>query len=256
MSEPVLSLRGVTHSFGAVRALVDVDLDVHPREVVAVVGENGAGKTTLVRVMAGDLVPDAGEVVVDGTEVALTSPGVARQLGIATVFQDLALCQDLDVVENIFLGREAVRGPVLDEVAMEAQAQRLLATLAARVPSVRVPLTQLSGGQRQAVAIARALLGEPRALVLDEPTASLGITQTAEVLALIERVRDRGHGVVLVSHNMADVQAVADRVVVLRRGRLAGTFDADRVSYEEIIAAITGASSGPTPRRPAGGGAR
>lgn len=252
MSEPVLSLRGITQAFGAVRALVDVDLDVHPREVVAVVGENGAGKTTLVRVMAGDLVPDAGEVVVDGVEVSLTSPGVARQLGIATVYQDLALCQDLDVVENIFLGREPQRGLVLDEVTMEAEAQRLLAQLAARVPSVRVPLTQLSGGQRQAVAIARALLGEPRALVLDEPTASLGITQTAEVLSLIEAVRDRGHGVVLVSHNMADVQAVADRVVVLRRGRLAGTFDADRVSYEQIIAAITGASGGPTPTRGSG----
>lgn len=249
MSEPVLSLRGVTQAFGAVRALVDVDLDVHEREVVAVVGENGAGKTTLVRVMAGDLVPDAGEVVVGGDEVALTSPGVARHLGIATVYQDLALCQDLDVVENIFLGREPRRGLALDEVAMEAEAQRLLALLAARVPSVRVPLAQLSGGQRQAVAIARALLGEPRVLVLDEPTASLGITQTAEVLSLIERIRDRGHGIVLVSHNMADVQAVADRVVVLRRGRRAGEFDADRVSYEEIIAAITGASTGPTATR-------
>lgn len=249
MSEPVLSLRGVTHAFGAVRALVDVDLDVRPREVVAVVGENGAGKTTLVRVMAGDLEPDGGEVVVDGAEVALRSPQVARHLGIATVYQDLALCRDLDVVENIFLGRERARGPFLDEVAMEAEAQRLLALLAARVPSVRMPLAQLSGGQRQAVAIARGLLDDPRVLVLDEPTASLGITQTAEVLALIERVRDRGHGVVLVSHNMADVQAVADRVVVLRRGRLAGTFDADRVSYEAIIEAITGAHGGALPSR-------
>ncbi|NLE71995.1 MAG: sugar ABC transporter ATP-binding protein [Actinomycetales bacterium] len=237
---PVMSLRGITHSFGAVRALVDVDLDVHAHEVVAVVGDNGAGKSTLVAVLAGALVPDAGEVVVDGQEVLLRSPGLARQLGVATVFQDLALCEDLDVVENVFLGQELRRGPLLDEVAMEREAQRLLAQLAARVPSVRAPVSELSGGQRQAVAVARALVGEPRVLVLDEPTASLGVTQTAEVLNLVERVRDRGYGVVLVSQNMADVQAVADRVVVLRRGRVNGVFDGETASYEEIIAAITG----------------
>jgi ABC-type sugar transport system ATPase subunit len=235
-----MSLRGITHSFGAVRALVDVDLDVHAHEVVAVVGDNGAGKSTLVAVLAGALVPDAGEVVVDGQEVLLRSPGLARQLGVATVFQDLALCEDLDVVENVFLGQELRRGPLLDEVAMEREAQRLLAQLAARVPSVRAPVSELSGGQRQAVAVARALVGEPRVLVLDEPTASLGVTQTAEVLNLVERVRDRGYGVVLVSQNMADVQAVADRVVVLRRGRVNGVFDGETASYEEIIAAITG----------------
>ncbi|MCL3859891.1 ATP-binding cassette domain-containing protein [Actinotalea sp. K2] len=238
----VLSLRGVSQSFGAVRALVDVDLDVHAREVVAVVGDNGAGKSTLVGVMSGVTVPDSGEVMLEGVPVQLGSPAVARQLGIATVFQDLALCADLDVVENLFLGHEVRRGPVLDEIAMEREAWRLLAQLAARVPSVRVPVATLSGGQRQAVAIARALLGEPRVVILDEPTAALGVTQTAEVLNLVERLRDRGHGVVLVSHNMADVQAVADRVVVLRRGRLNGDFDADTARYEDIIAAITGAS--------------
>ena len=242
---PALALHGVTHSYGAVRALVDVDLDVRRHEVVAVVGENGAGKSTLVGVMSGVLVPDAGEVVVDGRETQLTSPGQARALGIATVFQDLALCEDLDVVENLFLGQEIRFGPLLDEVAMEREAQRLLAQLAVRVPSVRAPVASLSGGQRQAVAIARALLGEPRVLVLDEPTAALGVTQTAEVLTLIERVRDAGFGVVLASHNLTDVQAVADRVVVLRRGRLNGEFDADVAGYEQIVAAITGVAIGP-----------
>jgi D-xylose transport system ATP-binding protein len=242
---PVLSLRGITHSFGAVRALIDVDLDVAPHEVVAVVGDNGAGKSTLVGVMAGALVPDAGEVVVDGQEVLLRTPGLARQLGIATVFQDLALCEDLDVVENLFLGQELRRGPFLDEVGMERVALGLLGQLAARVPSLRAKVSELSGGQRQAVAVARALIGEPHVLVLDEPTASLGVTQTAEVLNLVERVRDRGYGVVLVSQNMADVQAVADRVVVLRRGRVNGVFDADAASYEDIIAAITGVAARP-----------
>lgn len=244
--EPLVALRGITYSFGAVRALVDVDLDVHAGEVVAVVGDNGAGKSTLVAVLAGALVPDAGEVVVDGVEQSLHSPGTARDLGIATVFQDLALCEDLDVVENVYLGREVTRGPVLDEVAMEVGTWRLLGLLAARVPSLRVPVSELSGGRRQAVAIARALVDEPRVLVLDEPTAALGVTQTAEVLGHVEAVRDRGYGVVLVSHNMADVQAVADRVVVLRRGRLNGVFDAE-ASYEDIIAAITGAR--PSERR-------
>lgn len=244
--EPLVSLRGITHSFGAVRALVDVDLDLHPREVVAVVGENGAGKSTLAAVVAGLLTPDAGEVVVDGQEVQLGSPAVARQLGVATVFQDLALCDDLDVVENIFLGRELVRAGMLDEVAMEQEAERLLAQLAARVPSVRAPVAVLSGGQRQTVAIARSLLGDPRVLVMDEPTAALGVTQTAEVLRIVERVRDRGQGVLMVSHDMTDVQAVADRVVVLRRGRLGGVFDASRTTYEDIVAAITGA--GPSSR--------
>ncbi len=238
----VISLRGVSLSFGAVRALVDVDLDVRAHEVVAVVGDNGAGKSTLVGVLAGVLVPDTGEVVVEGQEIQLTSPGLARHLGIATVFQDLALCEHLDVVENLFLGQEIRRGPFLDEVAMEREAWQLLGQLAVRLPSVRAPVSTLSGGQRQAVAVARALLGEPKVLVLDEPTASLGVTQTAEVLNLVERVRDQGYGVVVVSHNMTDVQAVADRVVVLRRGRLNGEFDADVASYEEIIAAITGAA--------------
>ncbi|WP_258726203.1 ATP-binding cassette domain-containing protein [Cellulomonas sp. NS3] len=253
MNGSVLSLRGISKSYGAVRALVDVDLEIRPHEVVAVIGDNGAGKSTLAGVISGALVPDAGQVLLDGQPVSLSTPAAARSHGIAAVFQDGALCANLDVVENIFLGQEVTRAVLLDEVAMEKQAWTLLGQLAARVPSVRVPVGALSGGQRQAVAIARSLLGEPRVLVLDEPTSALGITQTAEVLSLIERLRERGHGVVLISHSMADVQAVADRIVVLRLGRVNGEFDAASTSYEDLIAAVTGATSG-APRRGAPGG--
>ena len=237
---PVLALRGVSKSYGAARALVDVDLQVHAHEVVAVIGDNGAGKSTLVGALTGALAPDAGEVVVDGRPVTFSDPAVARGYGIAAVFQDLALCANLDVVENLYLGHEAQRGLLLDEVTMEKHAWELLNQLAARVPSVRVPVAALSGGQRQAVAIARSLLGEPRVIVLDEPTAALGLRQTAEFLTLVERLRERGHGVLLTSHSLADVQAVADRIVVLRLGRTNGEFDAAKTSYEELLAAVTG----------------
>ncbi|WP_019136450.1 ATP-binding cassette domain-containing protein [Cellulomonas massiliensis] len=237
---PVLSLRGVSKSFGAARALVDVDLDVHRHEVVAVVGDTGAGKSTLVGVLSGALAPESGTVEVDGRPVTLSDPATARGLGIAAVFQDLALCANLDVVENLFLGQEPVRGPLLDEVAMERESWRLLGQLAARVPSVRVPVSALSSGQRRSVAIARALLGEPRVILLDEPTASLGLTQVAEFLTLVERLRERGHAVLVTSHSLSDLQAVADRIVVLRLGRTNGEFDADRVTYEDLLAAVTG----------------
>jgi ABC-type sugar transport system ATPase subunit len=237
---PVLSLRGVSKSFGAARALVDVDLDVHRHEVVAVVGDTGAGKSTLVGVLSGALAPERGTVEVDGRPVTLSDPATARGLGIAAVFQDLALCANLDVVENLFLGQEPVRGPLLDEVAMERESWRLLGQLAARVPSVRVPVSALSSGQRRSVAIARALLGEPRVILLDEPTASLGLTQVAEFLTLVERLRERGHAVLVTSHSLSDLQAVADRIVVLRLGRTNGEFDADRVTYEDLLAAVTG----------------
>lgn len=240
---PVLSLRGVSKSYGAVRALVDIDFEVRAHEVVAVIGDNGAGKSTLVGTLTGALAPDSGEVVVDGRPVTLSDPAVARGYGIAAVFQDLALCQNLDVVENLYLGHEVERGLLLDEVAMEKHAWELLNQLAARVPSVRVPVAALSGGQRQAVAIARSLLGDPRVIVLDEPTAALGLRQTAEFLTLVERLRERGHGVVLTSHSLADVQAVADRIVVLRLGRTNGEFDAAKTSYEELLAAVTGIRS-------------
>lgn len=239
---PALSLRGVCKNFGGVRALADVDLDVRPREVLAVVGDNGAGKSTLAGVIAGVYRPDAGQVLLDGRPVTLGSPAVARGLGIAAVFQDLALCHNLDVVENLFLAHEPTRRGFLDEIAMEREAWELLGQLGTTVPSVRLPVGELSGGQRQVVAVARALLGSPRVVVLDEPTAALGIRQTAEVLNLVERLRERGHAVVLISHQAADLQAVADRFAVLRLGRVAGELDAAGVGYEDLLAAMTGAS--------------
>ncbi len=239
--EPILSLRGITKRFGAVQALAGVDLDVRAAEVVAIVGDNGAGKSTLVKVMAGVHPPDGGTITWEGRRVSVPSPAASRELGIATVFQDLSLCDNLDVVANLFLGREEMRGSTLDEVRMERDSWSLLRQLSARIPSVRIPVASLSGGQRQTVAIARSLLGEPRVVILDEPTAALGVAQTAEVLGLVGRLRERGLGVVLISHNMADVQAVADRVAVLRLGRNNGDFRIADVTNEDIVAAITGA---------------
>ncbi|MFH8344036.1 ATP-binding cassette domain-containing protein [Streptomyces sp. NPDC018045] len=248
---PVLALRGISKRFGAVQALTDVELEIHPGEVVALVGDNGAGKSTLVKAIAGVGPADDGVVEWEGRPVTVDRPHTAQELGIATVYQDLALCDNLDVVGNLFLGREIVRAGVLDEVEMERRARELLATLAIRIPSVRIPIASLSGGQRQTVAIARSLLGEPRVVILDEPTAALGVEQTAQVLDLVERLRERGLGVLLISHNMADVKAVADRVAVLRLGRNNGTFEVRSTSQEEIISAITGATDNAVTRRTA-----
>ncbi len=246
--EKVLSLRGITKSFGSVSALTDINLDVGAGEVVAVVGDNGAGKSTLVKVLAGVHRADDGEITMNTKRVDIVDPSAAIDLGIATVFQDLALCENLNVVENLFLGRE-IRPGRLNEVDMEVQSWQLLRQLSARIPTVRIPVASLSGGQRQTVAIARCLLGEPKLIILDEPTAALGVAQTAEVLDLIERLRERGLGVVMVSHNMEDVRAVADRVVVLRLGRNNGEFEVASVSSERIVAAITGASDNAVSRR-------
>jgi D-xylose transport system ATP-binding protein len=244
----LLSLRGVSKTFGAVNALTDIDLDVAAGEVVAIVGDNGAGKSTLVKVLAGVHQADSGKISFDGSVVQIPDPSAAISLGIATVFQDLALCENLNVVENLFLGQEL--SPLrLDEVAMEVKSWELLRQLSARIPTVRIPIASLSGGQRQTVAIARSLLGDPRIIILDEPTAALGVAQTAEVLDLIERLRERGLGVIMISHNMEDVRAVADRVVVLRLGRNNGEFDAHTVSSEEVVAAITGATDNVVTRR-------
>ena len=244
---PVLSLRKVSKRFGAVSALTDIDLDIHAGEVVALVGDNGAGKSTLVKVLAGVHQPTAGTITFGGREVTLDNPAAALDLGIATVFQDLALCENLDVVANIYLGRE--KDPLcLDEVSMEVRAWTLLNELSARIPDVRDVVASLSGGQRQTVAIARSLLLDPQLIMLDEPTAALGVAQTAEVLNLIERVRARGHAVIMISHNMEDVRAVADRIVVLRLGRNNGIFYPDS-SNQELVAAITGATENAVSRR-------
>jgi D-xylose transport system ATP-binding protein len=245
---PVLTLEKVSKSFGPVQALQDVDFEVRPGEVVALVGDNGAGKSTLVKAIAGIHSIDGGQILFEGRPVKVSTPTDAVDLGIATVYQDLALCDNLDVVENLFLGREERSGGVatvtrqLDETSMERQAHELLDNLAVTITDVRSEVGTMSGGQRQQVAIARSLLGEPRVVMLDEPTAALGVRQTAQVLALIKRLRDKGHGVVVISHNLADVFEVADRIVVLRLGRLTAVYDAKQTSNEEVVGAITGAS--------------
>ncbi|CAL9603225.1 ATP-binding cassette domain-containing protein [Streptomyces sp. NPDC093516] len=248
---PVLALRGVSKRFGAVQALTDVELEVHAGEVVALVGDNGAGKSTLVKTIAGVHPIDEGVIEWDGRSVQINKPHDAQNLGIATVYQDLALCDNIDVVGNLYLGRELRKRGVLDEVEMERRSRELLDTLSIRIPSVRIPIASLSGGQRQTVAIARSMLGEPKLVILDEPTAALGVEQTAQVLDLVERLRERGHAVILISHNMADVKAVADKVAVLRLGRNNGVFEVKSTSQEEIISAITGATDNAVTRRAA-----
>jgi D-xylose transport system ATP-binding protein len=238
---PLLELRGVNKRFGAVQALTDVDFEAHPGRVTALVGDNGAGKSTLIKTIAGINPMDAGEYRFDGRPVQVSTPQAATALGIATVYQDLALCDNLDVVANLYLGREelgAVR--LLDETDMEQEASKVLKRLAVRIPSVRTLIASLSGGQLQGVAIARSMLGEPKVVMLDEPTAALGVAQTAQVLDLIRTLRDQGLAVVVISHNLADVFAVADTIVVLRLGRQVGVLDAKETNSEEVVAAITG----------------
>jgi D-xylose transport system ATP-binding protein len=252
---PLLRVRGASKSFGPVQALSDVSFEVHEGEVVALVGDNGAGKSTLIKAISGVGPADAGEFEFDGRPVTIKGPKDSADLGIAVVYQDLALCDNLDVVQNLFLGRELRRGSVgtpMDEIAMEKESRRLLDSLAVRtLRSVRTEVGSLSGGQRQTVAIARSMLGQPRLVVLDEPTAALGVAQTEQVLALVRRLREQGLGVILVSHNLADVFAVADRIAVLRLGRNAGDFPVEGGDRNEVVAAITGANGD---IRPAGEG--
>jgi D-xylose transport system ATP-binding protein len=245
----VLSIKGISKHFGPVQALDGVDLDVRPGEVLALVGDNGAGKSTLVKSISGIHPIDSGEFIFEGQEVSIGSPAAATELGIATVYQDLALCDNLDVVANLFLGQEELVGGAgtairaLDEIAMEQRSHELLEQLSVTIPSVRSEVGTLSGGQRQQVAVARSLLGEPKVVMLDEPTAALGVVQTKQVLDLIRRLRERNLGVIVISHNLADVFAVADRIFVLRLGRRAGVFDSANTTEEQVVGAITGATT-------------
>jgi D-xylose transport system ATP-binding protein len=225
--------------------LSDVDFEVHRGEVVALVGDNGAGKSTLVKIVSGIFPADAGRFHFDGADRHVSTPSDATALGIATVYQDLALCDNLDVVANLYLGREPLGPPPLvDETAMEREALVLLRQLSVSIPSVRTPVASLSGGQRQSVAVARATMGEPQLVILDEPTAALGVAQTRQVLDLVRRLADRGLGVVLISHNMNDVLEVADRIAALYLGRLAADVAASEVKHGQVVELITAGRSG------------
>jgi D-xylose transport system ATP-binding protein len=242
---PLLEISGIDKSFGPVQVLHDVGLSVYPGEVTALVGDNGAGKSTLVKCISGIYTADSGKMIFDGNPVAIHSPRDASALGIEVVYQDLALCDNLDIVQNMFLGRERKRGIVLDEPTMEQMASETLASLSVRtVKSLRQLVASLSGGQRQTVAIAKAVLWNSRIVILDEPTAALGVAQTAQVLELVRRLADKGLGVVLISHNMNDVFAVSDRVATLYLGRMAAQVRTTDVTHSQIVELITGGRSG------------
>jgi D-xylose transport system ATP-binding protein len=241
--EPLLTLHNGRKRYGSVVALDGVDLTIRANRVLALVGDNGAGKSTLVKALAGTGPLDAGDITVDGRAVAIRNPAEAAALGIETVYQDLALCDNLSVVANLYLGRE-LRRPrpwrLLARARMQAQAGEVIRDLAVHLPDLDRPVATLSGGQRQAVAVSRAVLWGSRIVLLDEPTAALGVEQTAMVYRLVRRLRDRGLGVVLISHNLSDVFAVADEIAVLRLGRNAGTFRPGEDSVESVVSAITG----------------
>ena len=243
-AEPLLRLVDLGKHFGPVRALTGVNLDIPPEQVTAVVGDNGAGKSTLIKTISGIWQPDEGEIIWKGHPVHLHSPKDAAELGISTVYQDLALADNLDIVQNMFLGRELVRYRVLDESAMEKAAKSTLSDLSVvTVRSVRQPVGSLSGGQRQAVAVARAVLREAELVILDEPTAALGVTQTRVVLDLIRRLKTQGIAVIVISHNLNDVFSVADRVAVLRLGRVVSVGPKERYDAESVVDLMTTGTS-------------
>jgi len=241
MSDLLLELRGVSKSFGSVQALTDVDFEVRNGEVMALVGDNGAGKSTLIKCVAGIHPMDDGEIVFDGRPVSISSPKDAGKLGIEVVYQDLALCDNLDVVQNMYLGREEHDWfQRLREPPMEAKTRETLKTLAVTtIRSIRQPVATLSGGQRQSVAVARAVMWNSRLVILDEPTAALGVSQTEQVLELVKRLAENGLAVVLISHNLHDIFAVADRITVLRLGRDIGIYERRETTQQEVVHAIT-----------------
>ncbi len=218
---PLLALKGVTKRFGAVQALGGIDFDVPPGQVTALAGDNGAGKSVTIKTISGLWQPDGGQILWDGRPVRLHGPRDAEALGITTIYQDLALCDNLDIVQNMFLGHERLRRGFLDEGSMEVTARETLNELNVRtIRSIRQPVASLSGGQRQSVAVAKAVMSKTKLVILDEPTAALGVAQTRQVLDLIKRLSSQGVAVIIVSHNLNDVFAVADRIVILHLGRM------------------------------------
>jgi D-xylose transport system ATP-binding protein len=245
VTKPILELKAVNKSFGPVQVLRDVDLTIRPGEVTAVVGDNGAGKSTLVKCIAGIHPMDSGEIFWAGEPVRCNGPRDAAALGIEVVYQDLALADNLDIVQNMFLGRERGRAWALDEASMERAARETLAALSVRtVTSVRTPVAALSGGQRQSVAIAKAVLWDSKVVLLDEPTAALGVAQTRQVLDLVRRLAEQGIGVVLISHNMADVFEVSDRIATLYLGRLVADLPTRELTHSQVVELITAGRSG------------
>ena len=244
-AEPLLRLRGVSKNFGPVQALTDVDLEIRAGEVTALIGDNGAGKSVTIKCIAGIHPPDRGEILWDGKPVRIRSPREAASLGIETVYQDLALCNNLDIVQNMFLGRERMNGRVfLDEEGMEKSAGETLASLAVTtVRSIRQPVASLSGGQRQSVAIAKAVLWDAKLVIMDEPTAALGVAQTRMVLELTRRLAEQGHAALIVSHNMNDVFEVADRIIVLYLGRVVALRPAKELDRQIAVELMTTGSS-------------
>jgi D-xylose transport system ATP-binding protein len=237
---PLLQLRNITKTFGSVQALTEVDLEVRSGEVMALVGDNGAGKSTLVKTIAGTHTADSGEILFEGEPVSIHGPKDASRLGIEVVYQDLALCDNLDVVQNMYLGRELNRWQVLNEAEMAERTATTLKTLAVTtIPSILRPVATLSGGQRQSVAVAKAVQWNSKLVILDEPTAALGVAQTEQVLALVRRLGEQGLAVIIISHNLHDVFETANRITVLRLGRNVGVFDREKTSQQEIVSAIT-----------------
>jgi D-xylose transport system ATP-binding protein len=238
---PTLELRGITKSFGSVQALSDVDFEVRAGEVMALVGDNGAGKSTLIKSIAGIHPLDSGEILFEGERVTISSPKEAARLGIEVVYQDLALCDNLDVVQNMYLGREAhdlfqrLKEPVMEQKTAETMKSLRVTT----IRSIRQPVATLSGGQRQSVAVARAVMWNSKVVILDEPTAALGVAQTEQVLALVKRLAEQGIAVVLISHNLHDIFEVADRINVLRLGRNVGLYERATTTQQEVVQAIT-----------------
>jgi D-xylose transport system ATP-binding protein len=238
---PLLQLRQISKSFGSVQALTDVDFEVRNGEVMALVGDNGAGKSTLIKCVAGTHTPDSGEIVFEGEEVHIHGPKDSAQLGIEVVYQDLALCDNLDVVQNMYLGREEHSWfQVLNEPAMEQKTADTLKSLAVTtIRSIRQPVATLSGGQRQSVAVAKAVQWNSKLVILDEPTAALGVAQTEQVLALVRRLAEQGLAVVIISHNLHDVFETANRITVLRLGRNVGVYEREKTTQQEVVHAIT-----------------